>query len=177
MPESKEERKAYLRGAVDALETLAQHWTAGKGMNIASRLADARRDLAALDIPQLSEHYGSDRVGIPAPWEWDETFGTTSSVWLDCRGVPREMPLHSDCLPRLGLRKRNPKVWFEAEDKSRLPKKGECYWHEIDERWATADEDFHTLTNLCAVRHEEYDDAPQVITQADVDRVMRGGVK
>lgn len=176
MSQSKEERKAYLCGKVDALEALEWHWSAGKGLNIEQRLAEAKRDLAALDIPQLEEHYGVDRVEIPAPWEWDETFAENVNarpfIGSDHEVYPEGLnPVDG---PRLGLRKRKPtRVWFEAEESKRLPQKDDWFWGVG--KWNQARYDFVVDPYLCAIRHEEFDESPQVITQADVDRVLGSG--
>lgn len=181
MSQSKEERKAYLRGKVAALETLEKFWSAGNGIDgltLSWQLNDARRAIAALDIPQLAEQYGADRVEIEAPWEWDDTFSAPT------HGRPvlgSDHEVHTDLTyadeQRLGLRKRKPKrVWFEAECWPRQPALGEWFWFEFTHEWVQAQRDYKYDQFICAIRHEEYDDAPQIVTQADVDRVI-GGAK
>lgn len=176
MSQSKEERKAYLEGSLAGLNEAYQLGPHLQEL-LESLVAKKRKELAALDIPQLKEHYGADRVEIPAPWEWDETF-VVIKLGQPCLGSDHEV--HADLNymdePRLGLRKRKPKrVWFEAEITWRHPIAGDWCWSQNLGKWIKAESDYPDCLTLCAIRHEEYDDDPQVVTQADVDRVLGGG--
>lgn len=173
MSQSKEEQRAYLEGSLAGLNEAYQLGPHLQEL-LESLVAKKRKKLAALDIPQLKEHYGTDRVEIPSPWEWDETFATPNHERPVFGG---DHEAHTDLTyldkPRLGLRKRKPtRVWFEAEEKPRNPKIGDWIlyhggWHQVIE--------ITPFAYVCAIRHEEYDQEPQVVTQADVDRVLGGG--
>lgn len=180
MFKSKDEERAYLRGKlqgarrVQDLTTLptTEPWK----VVVEQYVVSIKKELAKLEIPQLKEHYDADRVEIPAPWEWDETFKDERD--RACLGVDGEIyaeDISGIYGPRLGLRKLKPKrVWFEAEEKPRLPKKGEWFWWEATKEWHKAIFDFPISAHICAIRHEEYDHEPQVVTQADVDSVLGG---
>ena len=61
MSQSKEERKAYLEGSLAGLNEAYQLGPHLQEL-LESLVAKKRKELAALDIPQLKEHYGADRV-------------------------------------------------------------------------------------------------------------------
>lgn len=177
MFKSKDEERAYLcgklQGARRVQDLTSLPTTETWKVVVEKYVKGIEKDLAALDIPQLKQYYGTDRVEIPAPWEWNGTFGTTSPVWLDVFRVHCKM---AASLPRLGLRKRKPtRVWFEAEITWRHPIAGDWYWSQNLGKWIKAESDYPDCLTLCAIRHEEYDETPQVVTQTDVDRVLGGG--
>lgn len=180
MTRSKEEQRIYLQCQVVAYENMLREWWKNCELNkktIDDALSKAKRDLAALDIPQLRDLYGVDSVVIKSPWEWDETLSERNQVYLTNDGQVCELSRVMDTHKRLGLRKRKPKrVWFEAEETPRQPALGGWFWFEFTHEWVQAQRDYKYDQFVCGIRHEEYDDAPQIVTQTDVDRIF-GGVK
>lgn len=129
--------------------------------------------------PTLRDIYGVDEVTIPTGWEWtgefrgpkyDEVYSSTPGRFTSAETCCGNNPNYH---PRLILRKRQPKVWFKAEKKPRLPKKGDWFWSYSNRSWYLAPGDFFLNEVPCATRHEETDTTTQTVTQADIDRLQK----
>ncbi len=127
----------------------------------------------------LRDIYGVDEVTIPVGWEWTgefrgpkygETYSSIPAKYTNAETCSFDNPNYD---PRLILRKRQPKVWFKAEEKERCPKKGQWFWSHHDHRWILADMDWQHDQYICATRHEEPDLTTQTVTQADIDRLQK----
>ncbi len=123
--------------------------------------------------PTLREVYGVDEVTIPAGWEWTGEWRCPKPTepFAYCGGGQQVMyggGLHDKADPRLILRERPKKVWFKAEETHRKSKPGDWAW--VIDQWKLIGHDTLKPFTLCATRHEEIDQAVQVVTQADVDK-------
>ena len=123
----------------------------------------------------LMEMYGVDRVEIPEGHEW--TGEASNHCEADLRILVKSGSMffawHSDNgfgaskhVRYLILRRTEPRVWFKAEEQSRLPLKGD--WYSGYTFWSQAAFDFSSGHYICATRHEELTPA-YTLTQAMVD--------
>lgn len=121
--------------------------------------------------PTLQEVYGTDEVKIPQGWEWVPKWDPPmkGDTILD-RGLYIQDCKEDFKSPRLILRKRQPKVWFKAEDDSRVGVVGDWVW--LGQHGWRKLQHADGCTYLCANRHEEIDQTVHVVTQADVDKVV-----
>ena len=124
--------------------------------------------------PTLRDVYGVDSVTIPAGWEWtgewkvpvmgDKIRYCGGCSVMACGGM------HSETEYRLILRERKPKVWFKAEEEARVPRSGDWFFaYGMWDKASTTGDAYY----LCATRHEEIDQTVQVVTQADLDKVVK----
>jgi len=124
-------------------------------------------------LPTLREVYGVDEVMIPAGWEWTgewrvPVMGDKIRYCGGC-GVMACCGKHKGAEYRLILRERPKKVWYRAEENTRVPRSGDWYFSYGSWHFANTTGD---AVYLCATRHEEIDQTVQVVTQADVDGVV-----
>jgi len=120
--------------------------------------------------PMLRDVYGVDAVTIPVGWEW-------TGEWRDTRrgemyrcvnpcAVMETGSIPIENAPRLIIRERPKKVWYRAEEKTRVPRNGDWFFSYGSWHFANTTGD---AVYLCATRHEEVDQTVQVVTQAMVD--------
>ena len=129
--------------------------------------------------PTLLEVYGKDEVTIPKGWEWTGEFRQPTKGDRSMDTNPPYYPVskwdtsapYPDHPPRLILRERPKKVWFKAEEKGRETVTGD-WFYEPGYGWIQNMTGCVIGTYLCATRHEEIDQTVQVVTQADVDKVV-----
>lgn len=146
---------------------------------------DERKDLTChpwliLRRLTLSDIYGSDSVTLPVGYDWTGEFRfprqTEVFVNLAGYGVMAAVDLGSyvgDGLRLILTPTTRKKVRFIAEETPRLPKKKEWFLNSIL-KWEEAGGDFTATFCICATREETPDPTPQVVTQADVDKIWEG---
>jgi hypothetical protein len=155
-------------------ETVIYHNLSGK---VAPRLL--LRRISLKDI------YGNDSVTIPSGYEWTGRFQDPKAeeYFLDSRGyldqrlssTKRLGPPFKD-VSRLILRPTTrKKVRFIAEDKLRVASRGEWYFATLvsPNQWCLASWP-QSYPVLCGFREEIPDPTPQIVTQADVDKMWAG---
>lgn len=114
--------------------------------------------------PTLMEMYGVDRVTIPTGWEW--TGEARLAVDGESYALVNVGAWHgATVIPRLILRRTEPKVWFKAEGHERCPKPEDYVWTSSF-GWRKAEAALDQY--LCATRHEELTPA-YTLTQSMVD--------
>jgi hypothetical protein len=133
----------------------------------------------------LKDIYGNDSVTLPSGYEWTGRFQDPKAeeYFLDSRGyldqrlssTKRLGPPFKD-VSRLILRPTTrKKVRFIAEDKLRVASRGEWYFETLasPNQWCLASWP-QSYPVLCGFREEITDPTPQIVTQADVDKMWEG---
>lgn len=136
------------------------------------------RLILRLKTRRLKEVYDTSTVTIPARYQWTGEFREpkVGDILLTVHGDASEFwdgYKLDDSKPnnRLILKPSKPKVYYKVEAEPRLPKEGESFWAE--DRWLVAQLDFKEHRYLCGTRHEEVDSTRQVVTQADIDKLVK----